>query len=261
MELIAPASPGGGWDMTARSVHRAMTSDDIITQDFNVENMPGGGGEVGWQYLQRQDAHSTSVNSSLLLTNNLLGQSDLSYEDFTPIAMLLTEWIAWATATNADVQDADELITQLQDDPESLIFGLSPALGSGYHLSTSQIAMLSGVEPRDLQVLVYDSGGEAMNALLGGHIDILVNSMSVLSSQYEAGEIDIHAVTSPERLEMFPDVPTWQELGVDIEFPHWRGVMGPPDMSEEEIAQYDEWFGEMAESEQWQRDLESNMFF
>ena len=73
VEIIAPASPGGGWDLTARSVQKILTDNELVDANINVINKPGGGGEVGWQYLQPKDGHHLAVNSSLLLTNNLLG--------------------------------------------------------------------------------------------------------------------------------------------------------------------------------------------
>ncbi|MBM7632801.1 tripartite tricarboxylate transporter substrate binding protein [Geomicrobium sediminis] len=257
IEIIAPATPGGGWDMTARSIQRAMNADGSVDQDITVVNKPGGGGEVGWQYLNQQDGHFAAVNSSLLVTGNLLDQSDLTHEDFTPLAMLSTEWLAVATHRDAGFSDGTELMDQLREDPQSLTIGVSPSLGSGNHLAFVQAAVESGVDPTELQFLVYSSGGDIMNALLGGHIDVTSNSMSDLSEQYEVGEIDILAVTSPERLESFPDIPTWEEQGIDMVFPHWRGIMGPADMPEHEVEAWDEWLSNMVETDEWQTVLDN----
>ncbi|MBP2076774.1 tripartite tricarboxylate transporter substrate binding protein [Oceanobacillus polygoni] len=258
IEIIAPASPGGGWDRTARSAQRAMNADGSVDQDITVINKPGGGGEVGWQYLMQQDSHAVALNSSLLTTGAILGQTELTYKDFTPLAMLSTEWLAVASKAGSGIDDANQLMDQLREDPKSLVIGVSPSLGSGNHLSFVQAAVESGVDPTELQFLVYSSGGDIMNALLGGHIDITSNSLSDLSEQYEAGEVDILAITAPERLDSFPNIPTWKEQGVDVEFPHWRGIMGPPGMSENEIAKWDEYLSSMVKTEEWQTDLDNN---
>lgn len=258
IEIIAPATPGGGWDMTARSAQRAMQEDGTSEEDITVVNKPGGGGEVGWQYLMQQDSHFAALNSSLLITGELLGHSELTHEDFTPLAMLSTEWLALATRADHDFDDAMDVMDQLKEDPSSLVIGVSPSLGSGNHLAFVQAAIEHGIDPTELQFLVYSSGGDIMNALLGGHIDLTSNSMSDLSEQYNAGEIDILAVTSPERLDDFEEIPTWQELGLDVEFPHWRGIMGPADMSDEEIAEWDEMLSNMVETDSWQESLDNN---
>lgn len=258
IEIIAPATPGGGWDMTARSIQRSLVNDDKLDENVTVVNKPGGGGEVGWQYLNQQDGHFAAVNSSLLLTSNLLGQSELSYEDFTPLAMLSTEWLAIAARTDAGFTDGKQVMQQLKEDPESLTIGVSPSLGSGNHLAFVQAAVAYGVDPTQLQFLVYSSGGDIMNALLGGHIDIATNSVSGFAEQYEVGEVNILAVTSEERLDKYPNVPTWKELGADMVFPHWRGIMGPAGMTEAEVSAWDEWLSSMVETEEWNTILQNN---
>lgn len=258
IEIIAPATPGGGWDMTARSIQRALVDDGKLDENVTVLNKPGGGGEVGWQYLNQQNSHFAAVNSSLLLTSNLLGQSDLSYEDFTPLAMLSTEWLAVASSADAPFEDGKEVMMQLKEDPKSLTIGVSPSLGSGNHLAFVQAAVAYGVDPTELQFLVYSSGGDIMNALLGGHIDIATNSVSGFAEQHEVGEVTILAITSEERLEAFPEVPTWTELGAEMVFPHWRGIMGPEGMTQEEIDVWDEWLSSMVETDEWNTILKNN---
>ncbi|WP_408009250.1 tripartite tricarboxylate transporter substrate binding protein [Pseudalkalibacillus sp. A8] len=258
LELIAPASPGGGWDLTARSVQKALRDNDLVDKNINVVNKPGGGGETGWKYLKSKDSHHLAINSSLVLTNELLGQSDLSYEEFTPIATLATEWQALAVPVNSEYESASELMEQLKSDPKSVKIGVGPGLGNDDHLSIVQAASEYGVDPAQLNFLVYEGGGDVVTALLGGHVDAVTTSLSEVKDQHLAGKLKILAVSSEERLEDLDDVPTWTEEGVDMVFPHWRGIMGPPDMTEEEIAYWDEKIKKMVETEDWQKLLENN---
>lgn len=103
VEFIAPAGPGGGWDLTARALQRAATSDKIVGKNIIVSNKPGGGGATGWNYLKGKEGngHYLAMNSSLVLLNNLLGSSKLSYQDFTPLAMLTSEWISVAVKADS----------------------------------------------------------------------------------------------------------------------------------------------------------------
>jgi len=123
LELIAPATPGGGWDRTARSVQRTLNNQDV-DENVTVVNKPGGGGEVGWQYLLQQDSHYLALNSSLLMTGYLLGQSELSYESFTPISILSTEWLAVNVRADSEVEDAEQMMQMLKEDPKSLKIGV-----------------------------------------------------------------------------------------------------------------------------------------
>ncbi|UFU00792.1 tripartite tricarboxylate transporter substrate binding protein [Radiobacillus kanasensis] len=258
IEIIAPASPGGGWDLTARSVQKVLQDKELVENNINVVNKPGGGGEVGWKYLQSKDAHYLAVNSSLVLTNNLLGQSDLTYKEFTPLATLATEWQAIAVPADSKYTSASELMKQMKKDPKSIKIGVGPALGNDDHLSFVQAADEFGVDPSQVDFLVYEGGGDVVTALLGGHVDAVTTSLSEVKDQHQAGKLKILAVSSDKRIEGLDDVPTWTEEGVDLVFPHWRGIMGPPDMTEEQIAYWDEKLGEMVKSEEWKEVLKNN---
>ncbi|MCP3740061.1 tripartite tricarboxylate transporter substrate binding protein [Rossellomorea sp. BNER] len=258
IEIIAPASPGGGWDLTARSVQKVLKDNELVDENINVINKPGGGGEVGWKYLESKDSHYLAINSSLLFTNNLLGQSKLTYEQFTPIATLATEWQALAVPVDSKYETASQLLDAMKKDPKSIKIGVGPALGNDDHLSLVQAASSKGIDPSKLDFLVYEGGGDVVTALLGGHVDTVTTSLSEVKEQHLAGKLKILAISSGKRLEDLKDVPTWKEEGVDLVFPHWRGIMGPPDMTEEEIAYWDEKIGKMVKSDEWKKMLENN---
>lgn len=258
IEIIAPASPGGGWDTTARAVQKSLTDDNIIEKSIQVNNKPGGNGEVGWQYLKSKDAHHLAMSSSLLVTNNLLGQSELTYEDFTPLAIMTTEWVAFAVPGDSPYENGVEVMEQLKEDPKSLKIGTSPGLGSNHHLAFIQAAKEFGVDIPKIDFVIYESGGDELTSLLGGHIDVATHTVSTFRELHESGDINMIAIASEEKLEGLDDVETWVDQGVDVVFPHWRGIIGPPDMSEEEIAYWDDTLGELSESDGWEQILENN---
>ncbi|SDC09111.1 Tripartite-type tricarboxylate transporter, receptor component TctC [Terribacillus halophilus] len=258
LEIVAPASPGGGWDLTARSVENVLSGQKLVEENINVVNKPGGGGEVGWKYLESKDSHSLAINSSLVLTNNLLGQSEMTYEGFTPIATLATEWQSLAVPPDSEYESAKELLEAIKEDPASIKIGVGPGLGNDDHLSLVQAASEFGIDPSQMNFLVYEGGGDVVTALLGGHVDAVTTSLSEVKDQYLADKLNILAVSSDKPVEGIEDVPTWTDQGIDLVFPHWRGIMGPPDMTEEEIAYWDEKLSEMVETEEWQKVLENN---
>lgn len=258
LELVAPATPGGGWDTTARAIQNVLDKEGLVEQNINVVNKPGGGGEVGWQYLKGQDSHSLAINSSLVIANNLLGQSELTYEEFTPLAVLATEWISVAVPSDSDIKDGVDMLDQLKEDPKSLKIAVGPALGNNDHLSFVRVAEEYGVDVSQLEFMIYESGGDVLTALLGGHVDVATLSISESLDQHLSGNIDIIATTADAPIPEDESIQSWQDQGIDFTFPHWRGIMGPPDMTEEEIAHWDETFSQMVESEEWQKVLENN---
>lgn len=253
IEIIAPASPGGGWDATARAIQKIMQDEKLSDQNITVINKPGGGGEVGWQYLRERSATSIAVNSSLLLSNHELGLSDLSHQDFTPIAILATEWISLSASNQSHLSSGKEVMEKLKADPKSLTIGVAPGLGNNDHLAFVQAAKAYGVDVKNLDFLVYKSGGDLETALLGGHVDIASTAVSEVKTQHQAGKLKVLATTSDKRIKGLEDVPTWKEQGLDIVFPHWRGVMGPKNMTKEERAYWNQAMKKVVQSEQWEK--------
>lgn len=258
IEIVAPATPGGGWDTTARATQKTLEDEGLVDENMNVENKPGGSGEVGFSYMKEKDAHTLAVNSSLLLTNNLLGQSDLTYEDFTPLATLTNEWVTLATPKGSDLESLDDVMKELKKDPKSLKIGVAPGLGSDEHLAFVQAALKNDIDPSELDFIVYDSGGDQLSAIVGDHVDVAAMYVSEVTEQYQGDKLNILATASEERTEELEDVPTWKEEGVDVVFPHWRGIMGPPDMDEDEKEYWESKIKKMTETDQWKEVLENN---
>jgi putative tricarboxylic transport membrane protein len=258
IEIVAPAGPGGGWDMVARMVMNTLTKEKIVNEPIIVSNKPGGGGAVGWRYLNKFKGKGEylACNSSLLILNNLLGRSELSYKDFTPLANLETEWEVVAVASTSPYKTGKEFFEALKKNPRSLPIGVGPTLGNDDHLQFLMLARRFGIKPKDINFVVYPgAGGEQIPALLGGHVKALTIGMGEVVEQVKAGNIRILGVSSDKRVELFPDVPTWKEQGIDLVFAHWRGVMGPGGMTQEQIAYWNKALGKMAETAFWKDSL------
>lgn len=260
IEIVAPASPGGGWDLTARAVQRTMTEEKLVGKNIIVSNKPGGGGAVGWTYLKGKDgnAHYLAANSSLVLLNNLLGSSELSYKDFTPLAMLTTEWISVAVKADSPYKTGKDLLEALKKDPGLLTIGVGPSLGNNDHLSFIRVAQKFGVDTSKLKWVVFEgAGGDVVMAALGGHVGLVTTALSETLPQHKAGKLRILGITADKRAAVLPDVPTWKEQGVDLVFPHWRGIMGPPNMTAEQIKFWDDALGKMVTKPGFRKTIES----
>ncbi len=258
IELIAPAGPGGGWDMVCRMMQNTLSGDGIVEKPIIITNKPGGGGATGWTYLNghKGDGHYLAVNSSLILLNNLLGSSELSHEDFTVIANLETEWEIVVVAANSPYKSGAEFFEALKADPSKMPIGVGPTLGNDDHIQFLMLAKAYGVDPKSINFVVYPgAGGEQIPALLGGHVTALTIGVGEVLEQVKAGEMRALGVSSEERIEDLPDAPTWKEQGVDLVFAHWRGLMGPKDMTPEQLQYWEDVIGKMVEKQSWKDSL------
>ncbi|KAB2335778.1 tripartite tricarboxylate transporter substrate binding protein [Bacillus mesophilum] len=258
IEFVVGFSPGGAADGTMRALQKALQDEGLIDVPITVINKPGGAGEIGRQYLSDKGGHTIGLDSSLLISNYLLEKSDLNYESFIPLATLTTEWQAVVVPKGSKVKTGEEIMNKLKEDPTSLKIGIASGLGSDDHLSFVEAAMISGVETDKLQFLVYESGGDLITALSGGHVDIGSTSVSEASEQAKADMVDIVVVSAEERVEGVEDVPTWKEEGVDAIFAKWRGITAGPNMSDQEVEFWDNLLAELVETDSWKKVLENN---
>lgn len=260
IEIIAPAGPGGGWDLLARTMQKALTEEKLVTRPIIVSNKPGGGGATGWNYLKGKEGQGEflAATSPLLVQNNVLGKSELTYKNFTPLAALMTEWEVVAVKADAPWKDGKAFFDALKANPDSMHIGVGPALGNDDHIQFLTLTKAYGGDPKKVKFVVYPAtAAEQIPALLGGHIQAITISMGETMEQVKAGKLRLLGVSSPERVADIPDVPTWKEQGVDFVFPHWRGVIAAPGLSAEQKAYWDKTIAKMVESPTWKKSLET----
>jgi putative tricarboxylic transport membrane protein len=258
--IIAPSSVGGGWDLTARTMQDILISENLLDGDIRVMNKIGAGGELGWKYTKQQKDHVLAINSSLLITNNLLGQSKLTYKDFTPIATLATEWEVVIVSKDSSISSAKSLIENLKKTPHAYKIGVSPRLGNDDQLSFVLASKQAGLPPEELEFFVYENSGQVVDALLKKQIDVATMTLSEAKKYYDLNQVKLLVISSKERLNELPEIPTWSEEGIELVFEHWRGIMGPPNMTKDEIQFWDRTIGEMVKTEKWQQTLQKYMW-
>lgn len=253
-EFLAPAGAGGGWDTTIRMVGKTLADLKIVTQPMPVTNKPGGGGAVNLAYMQKKkgNPYVITVYSPPILLINLTGQTQLSYKDLTPIAMLINDFGAYAVPKDSKFKNIKEVMEALKKDPKSVKVGGTSSAGSMDHLQFLQAARAAGV--KNLKEIPYISLQEgSMAALMGGHIDLLSTGMAETVGALEAGDIRVLAVSSPSRIKSGPlsKVPTLKEAGINTVFINWRGLFGAPGMAKADRDVFAANLKKMADSKEW----------
>ncbi len=260
IEIIAPAGPGGGYDLLARTMQKALTEEKLVDQPILVTNKPGGGGASGWNYLKGKAGQGEflAANSPLILQNNLLGKSELTYKDFMMVANLMAEWEVIAVKDDAPWKNGKEFFEAMKKDPGSMHVGVGPALGNDDHIQLLTLAKAFGADPKTIKFVVYpNTAAEQIPALLGGHIKAITISMAEVMEQVKAKKIRLLGVSAPTRTTDAPDVPTWKEQGVDFVFPHWRGVQAAPGLTPEQQKFWTETITKMVATKTWKDSLKT----
>ncbi|WP_157961738.1 tripartite tricarboxylate transporter substrate binding protein [Acuticoccus kandeliae] len=261
VEILVTTGAGSGPDQLARLIQGIWKKYDIVPVDVAVVNKPGGGGAVGWAYFNRQfegDGHAIAVGGASMISNNLTGRSDIGWHDLTPLAHLISEYIVVTVNPDSDFKTAQDLLDALKADPGAVSIGVATSKGNSNHQGIALPAKEAGVRPRDLNTVIFQSGGEARTAVMGGHIDAVPTSVGSMVKQMEGGKLRALAVASPRRLKgPMADVPTWTELGFPISVSNWRGIIGPKGMTDEQIAYWEDVMRKTVETEEWQQSLDA----
>lgn len=258
INFIAPGGPGGGWDTTIRIVAQVLKETGLVTQPIVVTNMPGGGGGVGLAHMQTKkgDPYTIIVFSPPLLLINLTGQTQYSFRDLTPLAMLIHDYGAFAVSKKSRFNSITEVMEALKKDPKSVKVGGISAFGSMDHIQFLIAAKAAGVQ--NLKDITYVSfqEGEHLAALLGGHIDVLSTGLAEVTTALQTGSIKVLAITSPQRVPgTLASVPTLKEEGIDAEFVNWRGLFGPPEMPDYAVEYWINTLSKMVQTMEWERSV------
>ena len=258
LEIMAPADPGGGWDGTARAMQDALT-DGVVDVGVEVSNVGGAAGTIGLAQFVEQaagDPHQLMVMGLVMTGGILTNDSPVTLDDITPIASLTTEWEAIAVSADSPYQSLEELIADWEAEPTSISWGGGSAGGTD-HILVGLMAQAAGIDPSGVNYVAHAGGGEALAAILSGAVTAGVSGLSEFRGQVDAGAMRLLAVSSDAPLEGL-DAPTVVDGGLDVVLSNWRGVVAPPDITDEERDAVVTLIEELVASEGWQAALETN---
>lgn len=263
VELIVPAGAGGSLDHVGRTFQKLWDDLKLVPSSSAVVNRSGGGHAVAYNFLNQQSGnpHFLSITSSTLHTSHINGRLKLSFRDFTPQAVMLTEYIAFAVRPDSPLKTGKDLIEALRKDPASLSLALSSALGGTHHISFGLPLMSGKVDIKKAKMIAFNSTGEAITALLGGHVDVLSGGAVQIAPHVASGKMRLLAISAPQRVAgALADGPTWPELGYKGVFENWRGVISPGKITPEQTAYWDGVFSRIANSPDFKAMAEKNQW-
>ena len=262
VEIIVAADAGGSSDRSARVVQKLLQANPVFPS-VTVNNKPGGGGTVAWTNLAQHaaDANYIATFSSTMLTNQILGVGKLTYNDFTPLTIMLREYVTIAVGADSPIASGKDLMDRLRKDPASVSFTFASAPGNHNHVIIGMILKAAGADPKKAKVIVQKSGGQGMTAVLGGHIDVFVGAPANVVPHIQGNKVRVIGISAPQRqVGSLTGLPTLKEQGIDAVFFSWRGFIAPKDIAPAQIAFWDQAFAKAVQSDEWKKDVEMNVW-
>jgi len=225
VRIIVAAAPGGGTDFVSRMMAGKLT--DALGHQVVVENRPGAGSTIGYEYGLRSAPDGYTLNmitGSYSINPSLYPVKFHPLNDFTPVVWVARGPYVVAVHPSLPVKTTRELIALAKARPGQITYG-SSGQGAIVHLTTELFLYMAGVK---MTHVPYKGGGPAMTDLIAGHIQLLFATSQVGLPQAKAGRLRALAVTTPERVKAEPAIPTVAESGVPgYEVTNWHGLVGP----------------------------------
>jgi putative tricarboxylic transport membrane protein len=258
LEILVGTAPGGGFDQTARTAAKAM-EDAKLARNVQVQNLAGAGGTIALQRLVNEKGNGELIQQMGLgvVGSVYTNKSKATLDQTTPLARLTEEPEIVVVSKDSPYQSFDQLLQAWKADPGKVSVGGGSSPGGPDHLAPMLIAKTAGIDPKQVNFVSFDGGGELLAAVLGNQVGFGVTGVGETKDQSEAGEIRALAVTSAAPVEGL-DAKTLKEQGVDLEFTNWRGWVAPPELQEGDRTALVELATKMHDSQQWKDALAQN---
>jgi tripartite-type tricarboxylate transporter receptor subunit TctC len=226
--MIVPFPPGGVADVTGRPTAAAM--EKILKQPVVVSNRPGAGGAVGNAAVANAKPDGYTIlmalsSISVIPAADVLFDRKPAYslDQFAPIALITADPTILTVHPSLPTKSVKELVALARSRPAQLSYSTSGVYGA-LHMPMEMFLHAAKITMRHVPTT---GGGPAITTLLGGHVDLTAGGPAAITPHVKAGKLRPLASWGPKRHEGYPDVPTFKELGYDIEYLIWAGLFAP----------------------------------
>lgn len=211
--VIVPYGAGGTTDLCVRGVLDAVDK-SVVTKNFIVSNITGGSGLVGAsQFVNaKSDGYTIGVLNCDLVLNNVLGNTDITSDQFIPLACIENDPYLFIVSKDAPYQTFEEFVDYAKEHPGEVTVADTGA-GAAPHLGYLALVQDLGL---DLKTVSYDSAADSVVAVVSGEAQAAITASGAAVGQMDGGNVVALAVTSNERLSTYPDVPAMGELYTEL---------------------------------------------
>ncbi|EAH4919795.1 tripartite tricarboxylate transporter substrate binding protein [Campylobacter coli] len=265
-ECIAPAQPGGGFDLTCKLIQVGMLKANIISTPMRVTYMPGGVGVVAYNTMvnnRSKDGNVVVAFSSGTLLNIATGKHGKYNEN--NVKWLTSAGVDYgmiAVKSDSPYKNLEDLINALHKDPNSISIGAGGSIGGQDWMQTALLAKTINIDVKKIRYVAFEGGGDALTSLLGNHIDVISAGIAELAPQIETGTIRVLAIFSPKRLPgTLANIPTAKELGYEVEWPVIRAYYMGAKVSDEAYNWWLDAFDKFQQTREYKDQLKQRSLF
>jgi tripartite-type tricarboxylate transporter receptor subunit TctC len=226
--IVAPFPPGGVADLTARPVAAVM--EKLLKNPVIVVNKTGAAGAVGMSFV----ANSKPDGYTLLMALSSISiipeadklfdrQPAYTIDQLVPLALISADPTILVVGADHPWKSVKDFVADAKKRPDAISYSSSGIYGT-LHMAMEMLSHAAGIK---LKHVPYGGAGPALTAVLGGHQDALASGPAVVIPHIKGGKLRPLAGWGAKRVASLPDVPTFKELGYDIEFYIWAGVFAP----------------------------------
>lgn len=226
VRLVVPFAVGGPNDVMARVLAQRLTQD--TAQTWVVENKAGAGGVIGTDAVAKAvpDGYTLAfISGPYTMAPALMAKMPYdSAKDLVAVTKVAESPMVMMVPSTSKFKTAREIMEFARKNPENVNYG-SGGIGSTPHLATELLGTLASTK---FTHVPYKGGGESIKALMAGEIDLLIDSITSTEAPIASGRVRPVAVALPKRLSKWPDVPTFEEAGIQrFSMTHWVGIVAP----------------------------------
>ncbi len=227
INLVVPYGAGGSADSRSRQLAQKMSV--ILRQPIVVDNKPGAGGNIGTEFIARSapDGYTIGMGNFAPLAVNKTLFSSLRYDpetDLTPIILIEKGPLILAVNPNSQYKTIQDIVTAAKAKPGTLTFS-SGGIGGSHQLSAELFMQNAGIQ---MIHVPYKSGSAGLTDLMAGNVDMMFDQMYSAVPSIKADKLRAIAITSKKRSPLFPNLPSFAELGYPkVEVLNWQGFIAP----------------------------------
>jgi putative tricarboxylic transport membrane protein len=248
IEFVAPYAPGGGSDVLARSIASVIDAEKLSPVPLLVVNRAGGNGLVGTTAVAQQRGNPLTLLtfiSGQASAPLVAGGGSATFRDLTMIALLAIDEQLIVVKTDSPLKTIEDVVAAARQ--RTLTIG---GTGTGQEDQMCNRIFEKAADIK-LRYVPFNSGGECITAVMGGHVDMIWANPGEFIPQWEAKMVRPIAIAKETRIPELPDVPTFKEKGYNVTFKMFRGISAAPGIPPEAAAFYENMMKRMSESPRW----------